>query len=740
MSRDEDKLVRQLSLVSFLLSRARPFTAREVQESVEGYAEMSDETFVRRFHNDRADLKKIGIEIRTISGAEAPQAAEAQLYLLSEEDFRLPSMDFTPAEVRALSLALAALDGRFAYARPLRLALTAILRGRQDLSGPELGELPVALAPDEDARRAGKQLARLEEAITRGKTVCFSYTSGDGGLRERTFDPYCLYLIQGHWYVVGHDHVRDGIRTFRLARIQGAVRFTGERPRDFSIPSDFDPDEYRARPPWLIGPARGSAIIRVDDDLSWWVERLARHVSRLGEDADGCTLFDVPYADEAVLLSWVVGLGGCGELLEPAALRKRLRESLKVVYAAHEGEKPDGPPAVATFAPVTRAAPAPAAAAGGGPYRQSQPSPHPQSAEPDEKTAAIAPEHLARAMTLLYYLVDEQRPPVITWETLQEDLGLTRAEVETDLSLINLVNYGGGTYALTAEAGPDGVTVVRDVMADTFAQPARLSPLMARALLLALDILGDSFALEGLESLSSVREKVRGLIGPKDGDEVVIVDEFLPPDPAVVEVLNRAIRDRTLVLLEYYTASRQELSERRVEPYLLFHSPDGWYLEGYCLKAGDQRTFRLDRIRSASATDQTFIPRPVVDLRGRRSGQAFLPDETAAWASVRFHPRWRTYLEDSGKEYTVGADGCLEARIPYGDERWMALEVVRFLGEGVLLHPVSVREKVREFASALLDRYRTDRMAPDVTAISAMGGPAPGSNADTGSNSPGRER
>ena len=31
MSRDEDKLIRQLSLLSFLLSRQRPFTAREVQ-------------------------------------------------------------------------------------------------------------------------------------------------------------------------------------------------------------------------------------------------------------------------------------------------------------------------------------------------------------------------------------------------------------------------------------------------------------------------------------------------------------------------------------------------------------------------------------------------------------------------------------------------------------------------------------------------------------------------------------
>ena len=55
-------------------------------------------------------------------------------------------------------------------------------------------------------------------------------------------------------------------------------------------------------------------------------------------------------------------------------------------------------------------------------------------------------------------MVDEQRPPLVTWRSLKDDLGLTRAEIETDLSLINLANFGGGTYALTAEASKEGNT------------------------------------------------------------------------------------------------------------------------------------------------------------------------------------------------------------------------------------------------------------------------------------------
>jgi predicted DNA-binding transcriptional regulator YafY len=708
MSRDEDKLIRQLSLLSFLLSRPRPFTAREIQESVEGYAEMSDDTFARRFHGDRADLAKVGIEIHVPSGTGAADGPEGHLYYLSEEDFRLPGVDFTAAESRALSLGLTALDGRFAYARPLRLALTAILRGYADPMRTELEQLPLALAPDEDAQRAGKQLSRLEEAVTRGKTVCFSYPSGDGAVLERTLDPYSLYLIQGHWYVVGYDHLRKSVRTFRLGRIQGTVRFVTEKARDFSIPTNHDPNQYRARPPWLMGPVRGTATVRVGEDLAWWVKRLEPHVSLLVDEDDGCCLFSVPYADESVLLSWLAGSGGCTELLEPAGLRGRLRDALTEASRAHAKAATGERTAAAELAGKACNA------------RKGAPRTRPTLPR-KETTAPIAAEHLARAMALLHYLVDEQRPSLVAWQALEHDLGLTRTEVETDLSLINLMNFGGGTYALTAEAGPTGVRVVRDVMADAFAQPARLSPVMARALLLALDLLGDAFALEGLESLESVREKVRALVGVDRPEGIVIVDEMVPPAPEIVEVLNRAIRDHSVVALDYFTASRQELGERLVEPYLLFRSPDGWYLEAFCLKAAGQRTFKLERIRSAASVGATFDPRPEIDLTRRRTGQAFTPDDMANWAIVCFHPRWRTYLEESGIECALLPDGRLEGRMPYLDERWMVQEIVRYLGEAVLEHPASARQRVHELARVLAGRYE-ERPAIPAPGVPSGGG------------------
>jgi len=80
VSHDTDKLIRQLSLVAFLMAERRPITARDVKGSVEGYQEMSDEAFARRFYSDRAELLALGVPLDSRSGdVEAAAARQAKL-------------------------------------------------------------------------------------------------------------------------------------------------------------------------------------------------------------------------------------------------------------------------------------------------------------------------------------------------------------------------------------------------------------------------------------------------------------------------------------------------------------------------------------------------------------------------------------------------------------------------------------------------------------------------------------
>ena len=129
MSHDTDKLIRQLSLVAFLMAERRPLTARDVKKNVEGYSEMSDEAFARRFYSDRAELIALGVPLQS----QRDEFTGEELYTLRSEQYFLPRSSSTDDELAALQTCFYLLEGKFAYAEPLRLALQNLALGRPGL-------------------------------------------------------------------------------------------------------------------------------------------------------------------------------------------------------------------------------------------------------------------------------------------------------------------------------------------------------------------------------------------------------------------------------------------------------------------------------------------------------------------------------------------------------------------------------------------------------------------------------
>src|SRR4249920_3052642 len=174
MSHDTDKLIRQLSLVAFLMSERRPLTARDVKQNVEGYQEMSDEAFARRFYSDRAELLALGVPLQS----QRDEFTGEELYTLSSEQYFLPPIELEDEELAALQTALYLLEGQFAYAEPLRLALQNLALGR-----PGFEEMPTETARAIELHDPGysadvaSHLAKIESAISRRKTIRFTYYS-----------------------------------------------------------------------------------------------------------------------------------------------------------------------------------------------------------------------------------------------------------------------------------------------------------------------------------------------------------------------------------------------------------------------------------------------------------------------------------------------------------------------------------------------------------------------------------
>ena len=596
MAKDTEKLIRQLSLISFLMANGRPVSALEIKREVEGYSSMNDDAFARRFYADRAELDSLGISLQVEKPAEG--FFEAELYALPPENYYLPPIEFTDGELAALRTALGLLDGEFAYAEPLRLALQQVSWGRPSpLEENDSASIDVKLAPSGGGRELSQRLAKIETAISRRKTIEFSYYSLQRDeVSDRKVDPYHLVFRSGQFYLIAHSHERDQVRVFRLSRIRAKVSYATKAEHDFAPPEDFDRRDYASRAEWQMGEIGGSGQVFVRERIAWLVERDFGSYGQLRKASkqDGVrgrgAIYETEYASERQLISWVLGWRENAKLLEPEDLAREAAERLELLRKRHSGE----------FA-VAKTVSRPLGQANG----------RPRSAN-GRGESVIRPERFARLVTLAGLLIGAARQQTrLSVDTVLEELNVSLAELHEDIDVLNVVNFGGGTYVLYAEVDGDEIQVDADTYGDNFARPARLLPLEAKALVAAIDLFGDHLPQAGL---STARQKIVEALGHDPSEEGL---EIAPgrDDSEVVRTVNDAIERRRVLELHYYKENEDEFVTREVEPYQLVSGPEGWYLGCYDLGKSDTRHFRLDRMKEARLTRRSFEPREGTDER-----------------------------------------------------------------------------------------------------------------------------
>src|SRR4029079_16620522 len=266
-------------------------------------------------------------------------------------------------------------------------------------------------------------------------TVRFDYWSISRDKEsERTLSPYALLNDNGLWYVVGHDLDREEIRTFRVSRIRGDIKFATRRERDFRAPTDFDVELYRGRPPWQIGDVVGTARIEVRGDTAWWVRRAYGATGRL---EDG--VFVTEYSSIPQLASWVLRQNGRAVPLEPAELKRDVAAALRRVRERHEGEAPQP----AREKPATHGDGIGERPGGAGPPTRAREKPATNGDGIVERPAGpVAPERFAVLQALLAYLLaacgEERDAEIPAPELLERFPSIPADELEEHLSLLNL--------------------------------------------------------------------------------------------------------------------------------------------------------------------------------------------------------------------------------------------------------------------------------------------------------------
>jgi proteasome accessory factor C len=263
--------------------------------------------------------------------------------------------------------------------------------------------------------------------------------------------------------------------------------------------------------------------------------------------------------------------------------------------------------------------------------------------------------------------------------------------------VLNVVNFGGGTYVLYAEIKGDAIEVDSEPYGDSFARPARLLPLEAKALVAAIDLVGDHMPQARLDS---ARDKIVDALGHDPAREGLAI-AVEPGGAEAARVVNEAIATRHVLELNYYKENEDTFSQRTVEPYRLENGREGWYAECYDLERDAMRHFKLDRIKEATITDRIFEPRPeATELAGVEGWMSDGKVPEASVARVWVSPERSRWLREERNVVEELSDGSVVVELPYAGTSWLVREILRGAGDLVVLDPPEAREAIgRELAA-----------------------------------------
>ena len=311
-----EPLERLLNLVGLLLETEHPLTFEQISDTLDAYRAQNTDTAKRMFERDKDILREYGVplELRDLDAWGGEQG-----YIIPKDLYYLPEIAFTPEELGSLLVAAQGSGGE----TPVEQAAQKLLYGAD--GGALAGLAGGPLAAGSDAR--GSLLLAAAQAAQDRRRVAFVYRTSEGQTSERDVDAFAVVFGRGHWYLVGHDRVRDDIRAFRLSRFLGDLTDGGEGE---APPQGFAAADHVERGPWVPG-GEELAAVAFAPEMAWAAANSLRGASIRGTRGDGWVVVEIPMSDEHEMAGWILGFGADAQVLEPENLRAGVVSRLEAI-------------------------------------------------------------------------------------------------------------------------------------------------------------------------------------------------------------------------------------------------------------------------------------------------------------------------------------------------------------------------------------------------------------------------
>lgn len=307
-------------------------------------------------------------------------------------------------------------------------------------------------------------------------------------------------------------------------------------------------------------------------------------------------------------------------------------------------------------------------------------------------------ERLPRLLALVPYLQAHQGIPAAE---AAADFGITEEQLRRDLRLLWMCGLPGHGPGDLIDLSFDGDTV--SVIFDAgMSRPLRLTAEEALALVVALRTLAETPGLADGDAVQRALAKVEAAAGGAVDDTTVTIE--LDHTERLLPVLHRAVNDGRALQLRYYTATRDETTERTVDPLRVFEMDGRHYLEAWCRSAEGVRVFRVDRIEHLEQLTEPSRPPADVQLRDLAEG-VYQPASEHLLAVLRLSPPYFWVADYYATEDAIEIDGLLQVSLRVADPAWVRSLVLGSAGQVEVLSPGWLAESIRSDATAALAAY-----------------------------------
>lgn len=632
---------RLLAIVLVLLSTRRPLTRSEIRDAVRDYPDGQEQTaFERMFERDKDELRGMGIPVEAVETDDV----EGIGYRLAAATAFLRHIDLDPAEAVVLGLASRLWD--------------EATWGHDALNAVRKLELVGEFTSEESAGSAlsvrvnSVVLTKLLDAAATRCRVQFKYRKpGMPVADDRSVEPWGVVATRGQWYLVGHDTDRCATRAFRLSRVLGDVSI--QKPvGSYQIPTDVDLQSL------VMDSFPGSDLIDVTVAIDPQKAPRLRWLATAVDD-DVVTFAAV---DPDRILSEVLAATPHVTVLSPESFRDRVVAGLAKI-ADSVGQP---------LADFDR--------------QQLDQAAHRAAKSATEDAAA----QVSRLLALVPWLLSNSGT---TYEDAAAHFGVSVEKLHSDLELAICTEFGSNLLTLDIDIWGNRINV-RD--AQGIRAPLRLTPSEGISLLIGLRLLEQVPGPHDRAALARAISKVEQAAGPA----AELADLVSIPIPSSVQSglssdISTALASSRALRIRYWSASRDEVSDRIVDPISLATTAGTSYLQAWSREADAVRLFRVDRIQELEFLDEPIsIPSDLGVI-----SPAFDPHGFQAVIEVDRAVTWWADQVPSQAVF-VRSDGSVLISLAVVSRTWLVRTVLSFAGQLRIVEPAELALSVQSAAVA----------------------------------------